>query len=463
MAPAGRPQRLPPVRLEKGTSGASRTDSLRDRRAAEEYFEQHGIRQAFSDITEELIVHRPGAPYEYMMAALAARADQQALRANDVLDTPLPAGEGVRLLRVRVESRSSSGKRAHQQLSSIVPERGPSLPRMLASTRRKVFQALDQTLASGETPKDALRPSEDEELRSTHEGAGGVGGLDEVELNSADGTSSDQCGDVRALRERVASLGSKSESKDAEVAGLHAQLSERAALRDLAPTARLQSTVRRLLRNKIAADPGAFFDEADDDDSEDLSFDEWVKTGQLLAQDADQASLQALFAEVAGGAVTIPRARFFEVAEEYRAVRHFVDKAECMGLLTDSLISWVFKERSRLSAQEEATCGSHQKLEGILSALCEEDVGVALQDVAGALRQQAEACKAQAAARARAPLSTETGDDAGAKEGKYANVPVSWLCSGCCAAGSSFSSACAVLVFATCAGGLLVSNSRIPT
>ena len=210
MAPAGRPRRLPPVRLEKGTSGASRTDSLRDRRAAEEYFEQHGIRQAFSEITEELFVHRPGDPYEYMVAALAARAEQQALRANDVLDTPLPAGEGVRLLRVRVESRSSSGKRAHQQLSSIVPERGPSLPRMLASAKRKVHQALDQTWASGETLKDALRPSEDEELRATREGPGGVGGLDEVELNSADGTSSDQSGDVRALEERVASLGSKS-------------------------------------------------------------------------------------------------------------------------------------------------------------------------------------------------------------------------------------------------------------
>jgi hypothetical protein len=126
-----------------------------------------------------------------MVAALAARAEQQALRANDVLDTPLPAAEGVRLLRandvldtplpaaegvrllrVRVESRSSSGKRAHQQISSIVPERGPSLPRMLASAKRKVRQALDQTWASDETLKDALRPSEDE----AHEGPGGVTG-----------------------------------------------------------------------------------------------------------------------------------------------------------------------------------------------------------------------------------------------------------------------------------------------
>ena len=148
---------------------------------------------------------------------------------------------------------------------------------------------------------------------------------------------------------------------------------------------------------------------------------------QLFAQDADHASLRALFAEVTGGAVTISRARFFEVAEEYRGVRHFVDKAECMGLLTDSLISWVFKERSRLSVQEGATCGSHQRLEGVLSKLCEEDVGAALQDVAAALRQQAEASKAQTAARARAPPQAETGDEAGAKEGKYANVPVSWL------------------------------------
>ena len=259
--------------------------------------------------------------------------------------------------------------------------------------------------------------------------------------------------DVRVLQARIASLEGLQESKDAEIAALRARalLSERAvqaaqlgtATGERGPTTaaaapaasdaavHLRSlpnkSVCRLLRNKIAADPGAFFDEADDDDSGDLSWDEWEKTCQLFAQDADHASLRALFAEVTGGAVTISRARFFEVAEEYRGVRHFVDKAECMGLLTDSLISWVFKERSRLSVQEGATCGSHQRLEGVLSELCEEDVGAALQDVAAALRQQAEASKAQTAARARAPPQAETGDEAGAKEGKYANVPVSWL------------------------------------
>ena len=417
----GGPRRLPPVRLEKGTSGTSWTDSFRDRRAAEEYFEQHGIREAFSEITQELFVHRPGAPFEYIAAALAARAEQQAFRANDVLDTPLPAGEGVRLLRVRVESRSSSGKRAHQQLSSIVPERGPSLPRMLAAAKRKVRQALDQTWASDETLKDALRPSEDEALRATHEGA--VSGLDDASCQPGQSVEHRASQPLAVL--------------EAEQAG---------AAHDRAPTSLPPASVhvRRLLRNKIAADPDAFFEEADADRSDDLSLGEWVTTCQMFAGEGaepEPALLRELFAEVAGDAgdsATITRERLSEVAQLHRAVRHFVDKAGCADVLVDGIVtSLVRKLRSERPVQEvrvqqgaegsEGKAASHV-LQELLASVCEDDAPV--HDVAAALQVQAEIVKAQLAARADAPPPAASDQDDAAKS-KFSDLPVSWRCAAC--------------------------------
>ena len=113
---------------------------------------------------------------------------------------------------------------------------------------------------------------------------------------------------------------------------------------DSAPTTSLQPSALRLLRRHI--DPHSFLDEADADESRDLSWDEFKRTCRVFAEGADQSVLKALFAEFAGEEDKISQARFLEVAEEYRNVRHFVNKAECMELLVNGLITRLVEKRS---------------------------------------------------------------------------------------------------------------------
>ena len=195
--------------------------------------------------------------------------------------------------------------------------------------------------------------------------------------------------------------------------------------------------VRRLLRNQIAADPDAFFEQADEDESDDLTWDEWVKTCQVFAgEDVDPAVLKQLFAEVAGDdAVTIARGRLTEFAQLHRAVRHFVDKAGCTDVLVDGLITSLLCEQqsaaaSRLPVRQGVKGrGQPAALQELLATVCEEYAPV--HDVAAALREQAAIEKAQLASRADAP-PPEACDEDDAKESKYTNnLPVSWLCAAC--------------------------------
>ena len=194
------------------------------------------------------------------------------------------------------------------------------------------------------------------------------------------------------------------------------------------------------MRNKIAADPDAFFEQADEDESDDLTWDEWEKTCQMFAgEDADPAVLKQLFAEVAGDtagdAVTITRGRLTEFAQLHRAVRHFVDKAGCTDVLVDGLITSLVCEQqsaaaSRLPVRQGAKGrGQPAALRELLATVCEEDAPV--HDVAAALREQAAIEKAQLASRADAP-PPEACDEDDAKESKYTNnLPVSWLWAAC--------------------------------
>ena len=157
-AQAGGPRRLsplvrPPVpqsplrRPGGGIRGASRVDPLRDWQAAEEYFEEHDIRALLRELTEVLYLLRPPDPVGHLLKEFAARAEQQTTAAHDVLaEVPAlqRAGKGARLLRLRVESHSSSGARRHKTLSSIVPAGGASASRMLASVKRSALQAVDE-------------------------------------------------------------------------------------------------------------------------------------------------------------------------------------------------------------------------------------------------------------------------------------------------------------------------------
>ena len=218
------------------------------------------------------------------------------------------------------------------------------------------------------------------------------------------------------------------------------------AAHDCAPTSLPPASVhvRRLLRNKIAADPDAFFEEADADRSWDLSWGEWVTACQMFAGEGaepEPALLRELFAEVAGDAgdsATITRERLSEVAQLHRAVRHFVDKAGCADVLVDGIVtSLVRKLRSERPVQEvrvqqgaegsEGKAASHV-LQELLATVCEDDAPV--HDVAAALQVQAEIVKAQLAARADAPPPAASDQDDAAKS-KFSDLPVSWRCAAC--------------------------------
>jgi len=202
--------------------------------------------------------------------------------------------------------------------------------------------------------------------------------------------------------------------------------------------------VRRLLRNKIAADPDSFFEQADELESDDLSWGKWEKSCQRFAgKEAEPDVLRRLFAEVAGGdSVKITRGRLTQVAQLYRAVRCFVDKAGCMDVLVDGLItSLVCKMRSGQPVQEVRGQQSAEGLAGkaasnvlqkLLASIgkhvCEDDTAV--QDVAAALRGQAEIEKAQLAAQADAPPPAASDEDDATKS-KHSDLPVSWLCAAC--------------------------------
>lgn len=95
------------------------------------------------------------------------------------------------------------------------------------------------------------------------------------------------------------------------------------------------------LRKKIAADPKAFFAQADADNSADLSFEEWKATCKMSVDDVDDTVVRTLFTEIAERDDTISRSRFLMVAEEYRAARYFVEESTCFDVLVDNVMMMV--------------------------------------------------------------------------------------------------------------------------
>ena len=377
-AQAARPRRLSPLH-RRGSPGAV---DLQDRLSAQEYCEQHNLKTFLGGLAEQIFFHRPSDPVGYLAKELTARAEQQTT-STDVLLQDVPAEKDAQLFRVIVESYTRSGNRKRKQLSRIVPSGGAGASKLRNSAKRNAQQMLDEFWSPV--------PQKDE-------------GLARDSIAQTVGPQDQPSNSNTSARESMTGVGTCSD--------------------DVAPTPTLQPSILRLLRHHIAADPHSFFDEADADDSLDLCWDEFHKACQVFAEGADQIVLKALFAEFAGEDDKISQARFLEVAEEYRNVRHFVNKAECMELLVDGLITRVVEKRSRLPVEEGGKGRSHHMLDSILAEVCEE--GVPLQDIATALRQQAEVLKAQAAARAEANSRAgepTSGDEAHAEKRKCADNP----------------------------------------
>lgn len=170
---AGGPRRLsplvhPPVPqsplLRPGIGaavGMRGTDSLQDRLAAQDYFDKHDIRRLLRELTEELYIRRPSDPVRFLAEKLAARAEQQTPRTDPVLEVPAlqRAGNGARLLRLRVESHWSSGKRIHREISSLVPAHGASAFRILASAKRGAVQAVDEVWSRSQFEEEKTAPT----------------------------------------------------------------------------------------------------------------------------------------------------------------------------------------------------------------------------------------------------------------------------------------------------------------
>ena len=96
-----------------------------------------------------------------MADVLAARAEQQTPRTDPVLEVPAlqRAGNGARLLRLRVESHWSSGKRIHRDISSLVPAHGVSAFRILASAKRGAVQAVDEVWSRSQFEEEKTAPT----------------------------------------------------------------------------------------------------------------------------------------------------------------------------------------------------------------------------------------------------------------------------------------------------------------
>ena len=137
------------------------TDSLQDRLAAQDYFDKHDIRRLLRELTEELYLCRPSDPVRFLAEKLAARAEQQTPSTDPVLEVPAlqRAGNGARLLRLRVESHWSSGKRIHKEISSLVPARGASALRILASAKRGAVQAVDEVWSRSQFEEEKTAPT----------------------------------------------------------------------------------------------------------------------------------------------------------------------------------------------------------------------------------------------------------------------------------------------------------------
>ena len=141
--------------------------------------------------------------------------------------------------------------------------------------------------------------------------------------------------------------------------------------------------------------------------------------GLLIDEKVDPGAARLLFDEIAQGSDRISHERFFQAAEDYRTVRHFVDKSGCLELLVDGLISMVRDNRPQQTPQEGAQGGSHQVLQA-LAQVSEQDARVLLPDLADALCKQAEVVTGQLAARAQ---EAPPADEADAKTNKFANLP----------------------------------------
>ena len=183
----------------------------------------------------------------------------------------------------------------------------------------------------------------------------------------------------------------------------------------------------RALRKIIAVDPEAFFVQADDDKSQHLSTTEWNKICKVFVEDVTDDTIRTLFYEMAHGSDSISHSRFFEVAEEYRTVRHFVEKSECMDVLVDSLISKVNKERSRsklttpdVGQGEQATDSGTTGVLEVLSNLSEKDGQALAASMARPLCDRVAKIKRDLAARDKAPAESIAVRDT---DSKFANLP----------------------------------------
>jgi len=178
----------------------------------------------------------------------------------------------------------------------------------------------------------------------------------------------------------------------------------------------------RTLRKKIAEDPEAFFAQADADRSKDLAWDEWQEICRVHVEDISLDTIRALYGEVARArdtTGTISHARFLQVGEEYRAVRHFIEDSECMGVLVDGLISTVNELRSTppdgMQGEQAADGGAAHVLQ-LLSHLSESDLQAVAARLASPLCDQAAKMKRERTDRGLDPaVPHEKADGTGSK------------------------------------------------
>ena len=188
----------------------------------------------------------------------------------------------------------------------------------------------------------------------------------------------------------------------------------------------------RTLRTKIAVDPEAFFAQADADRSQDLSWAEWQQICRVHVENISPDTVRTLYDEVAQArdtTGTISHTRFLQVAEEYRAVRYFVEESECMGVLVDGLISKVNELRSQSTPPDDrqggqAADGGAAHVLQLLSNLSETDLQALSTRLASPLCDRAAKMKRERTDRAAQGLDPDVMHEKTDGTGnKFADLP----------------------------------------
>ena len=200
------------------------------------------------------------------------------------------------------------------------------------------------------------------------------------------------------LKERLAAAATStaSEARPAAKQGLTSKTTVETTAPAPAPPGRSQKEDEAQLRRRIAADPQAFFAQADTNQDGSLTRDEWAQACESVLGHAAPDLANALFDKMdfdKSGAVSM--GCFVEIR---RAIRLFVMQSGFQELVVESLAGLVYGHLSEKSPAEDGTSWAEQTLD-TLTELSAEEMRDELAPLYASLKEHGEQVKQDRAAR----------------------------------------------------------------